>query len=471
MIPHPISEKLYTLTEIAAALDSFPPGMAQGTVSGVSMDSRTLQPGDLFVALSGTPSGGFQSSFANANDGHDYVVKAQEAGAVAAIVSRYVEGVTIPQFKVEDTLIDGLWKLAAYARNRFTGRLVGVTGSAGKTTTKEMIAAGLSRIGPTTASAGGLNNFWGVPLTLCRLPENAAFAVVEMGMNQPGEIARLSQLAKPHVAVVVNVKPVHVAGLGGLEAVRVEKLSIATGLPENGVLVAPGDLATVGIPPKTKVITFNERGDVKAKSHHAEGTLWRVAVDAMGTPLELPLAEGAPHRLHNALCALAVGKALKMTPANLGAMAPAIGAVTPLPGRGAAEVVGGILVIDDSFNGNPASMKAALQGLAARPVKGRRYAVLGDMLELGADAVAYHMGLLDDVMKVDAVYCIGPLMKNLYDMLPADKKLGYEADPTKFNPAILKDKLRIGDAIVLKGSKKMLYVNNAVAKLKAALGG
>jgi UDP-N-acetylmuramoyl-tripeptide--D-alanyl-D-alanine ligase len=464
-----MTSPLYTLTEIANALDSFPPGMADAPVTGVSMDSRTLQPGDLFVALSGTPTGGFKSSFANANDGHDYVLKAQEAGAAAAIVSRYVEGVTIPQFKVDDTLMDGLWKLAAYARNRFTGRLVGITGSAGKTTTKEMTASGLAKVGPTSASTGGLNNFWGVPLTLCRLPKDAQFAVVEMGMNQPGEIARLSTLAKPHVAVVVNVKPVHVAGLGGLEGVRVEKLSIAAGLQQNGVLVVPADLNTAGIPPQTRTITFGENGDVKAQNHQAENARWNVQADAMGTPLQLPLEEGAPHRLHNALAALAVGKALNLSPTQLSAMATGIGAVVPLVGRGAAEEVNGILVVDDSFNGNPASVKAALQSMAARPLKGKRYAVLGDMLELGPEEVAYHKGLLEDALKMDGLFCVGTLMRNLYDLLPDSKKLGYEPDPTKFNPAILKPTLQPGDAVVLKGSKKMLYVNQAVPRLKASL--
>lgn len=461
---------LYTLQEIAAALDAFPPGMQDAPVTGVSMDSRTLQPGDLFIALSGTPTGGFKSSFANANDGHDYVLKAQEAGAVAALVSHYVDGVTIPQFKVEDTLIDGLWKLAAYARHRFKGRVVGITGSAGKTTTKEMTAAGLSKVGATSASTGGLNNFWGVPLTLCRLPQHALFGVVEMGMNQPGEIARLSQLAKPHVAVVVNVKPVHVAGLGGLEAVRVEKLSIATGLQEGGVVVVPADLDASGLPPKTKVITFGQGGDVHATSHHAEGPLWRVMVDAMGTPVELPLHDGAPHRLHNALAAIAVGKGLKLAPADLARMALAVGEVKPLTGRGAAEEVNGVLVIDDSFNGNPASVKAALQSLAARPVKGKRYAVLGDMLELGAEEVAYHKGLLEDALHMDGLFCVGPLMRNLYDLLPPEKRLGYQPDPKAFDPAVLLQTLKPGDAVVLKGSKKMFYVNNTVPRLKSALG-
>jgi UDP-N-acetylmuramoyl-tripeptide--D-alanyl-D-alanine ligase len=459
---------LWTLKEIAAALGVEAPE-ADTAVNGVSIDTRTLQPGDLFVALSGKPTGGFKSSFESSRDGHEFVRAAEAAGAAAALVDHKIEGVGIPQLVVADTLMDGLWKLGAAARARFRGKVIGLTGSAGKTTTKEMLVAGLGA--PSTSGpgwgGGSFNNFWGVPLTMCRLDPTAPYWVIEMGMNQPGEIARLSRLAKPDVALVVNVKPVHVAGLGGLEAVRREKLDIAKGLEAGGVLVVPEDLSLAGIDFAGTVLRFGiEKGDVWAMSHHAHGGDWHVRADVDGTMAEFMLWEGAPHRLHNALAALACVAAAG---GDVAEAAKAIGSVAPLNGRGASSEVGGVLVIDDSFNGNPASMAAALEGLAGRQVVGRKYAVLGDMLELGADEVAYHKGLLDKVLPLDGAYLVGPLMKNLYDLLPPEKRLGYVKNPAEFDPADFAKRLKLGDAVVVKGSKKMLFVHKAVERLKAAL--
>ena len=186
----------------------------------VTQDSRLVKPGSLFVALSGTPSGGFISSFASARDGWEFADKAEAAGAVAMIVPHRIEGIRVPQLVVKDTLIDGLWALARAARARFNGPVIGLTGSAGKTSTKEFIAAYPNAY----ASPSSFNNFWGVPLTLCNAAPMPALWVVEMGMNQTGEIARLSELTRPTVALVVNVQPVHLEKLGSLEAIRREKV-------------------------------------------------------------------------------------------------------------------------------------------------------------------------------------------------------------------------------------------------------
>ena len=194
-----------------------------------------MKPGSLFVALSGTPSGGFVSSFASPRDGWEFAADAQAAGAVAMIVPHAIDGVSVPQMVVQDTLLDGLWALAQAARARFKGPVIGLTGSAGKTSTKEFIAA----YPQAYASPSSFNNFWGVPLTLCNADPHASVWVVEMGMNQAGEIARLSELTRPTVALVVNVQPVHLEKLGSLEAIRREKTSIAQGLPDHGVLVLP----------------------------------------------------------------------------------------------------------------------------------------------------------------------------------------------------------------------------------------
>ena len=225
---------LWTIAEVARALGlsgKFP----DTPIDFVTQDSRLVKPGCLFVALSGTPSGGFISSFASARDGWEFADKAQAAGAVAMIVPHRIDGVSVPQLIVKDTLIDGLWTLARAARARFKGPVIGLTGSAGKTSTKEFLAA----YPAAYASPSSFNNFWGVPLTLCNASPDASVWVVEMGMNQTGEIARLSELTKPTVALVVNVQPVHLEKLGSLEAIRREKVSIAQGLPKDGVLVLP----------------------------------------------------------------------------------------------------------------------------------------------------------------------------------------------------------------------------------------
>ncbi len=217
---------LWTIAEVARAL-GLPGEFPDTPIDFVTQDSRLVKPGCLFVALSGTPSGGFISSFASARDGWDFADKAQAAGAVAMIVPHRIDGVSVPQLIVKDTLIDGLWTLARAARARFNGPVIGLTGSAGKTSTKEFLAA----YPAAYASPSSFNNFWGVPLTLCNASPKASVWVVEMGMNQIGEIARLSELTQPTVALVVNVQPVHLEKLGSLEAIRREKVSIAQGLP------------------------------------------------------------------------------------------------------------------------------------------------------------------------------------------------------------------------------------------------
>src|SRR5437016_9262455 len=223
---------LWTIAEVARALGlsgEYP----DTPIDFVTQDSRLVKPGCLFVALSGTPSGGFISSFASARDGWEFADKAEASGAVAMIVPHQIAGVGVPQLIVKDTLIDGLWTLARAGRARFKGPVIGLTGSAGKTSTKEFIA-----VYPRAyASPSSFNNFWGVPLTLCNANPQASVWVIEMGMNQAGEISRLSDLTRPTVATVVNVQPVHLEKLGGLEAIRHEKVSIARGLPKHGVLV------------------------------------------------------------------------------------------------------------------------------------------------------------------------------------------------------------------------------------------
>jgi UDP-N-acetylmuramoyl-tripeptide--D-alanyl-D-alanine ligase len=451
---------LWTIAEVATALGlagKFP----DTPIDFVTQDSRLVKPGCLFVALGGTPTGGFISSFASARDGWEFADKAEAAGAVAMIVPHGIEGVGIPQLIVKDTLIDGLWALASAARARFNGPVIGLTGSAGKTSTKEFLAA----YPGAYASPSSFNNFWGVPLTLCNASPAATVWVVEMGMNQAGEIARLSALTQPTVALVVNVQPVHLEKLGSLEAIRREKASIARGLPTDGVLVLPTD---VEVPEwNGSRVRFGGASEVRELKHVADGESWDVAAQVGASQVEFSLTPGAPHRLQNALAALASIHAAGLDET---ALAKQLGKVGIMTGRGVEQSAGGVVVIDDSFNGNPASMVAALGSLKARPVSaGRRIAILGDMLELGPDARAYHEKLATDLPGIDGVYCVGPLMRHLYDLLPAGQGLGWHDDPATLEPHKVAALLQSGDVVVVKGSKKMFWVNKFVPKLLAAL--
>lgn len=455
-----MSGPLWTVAEVARALGvagSFP----DTGIDFVTQDSRLVKPGSLFVALSGTPSGGFISAFASARDGWEFADKAEASGAVAMIVPRQIAGIRIPQIIVEDTLIDGLWALARAARARFHGPVIGLTGSAGKTSTKEFLAA----YPGAYASPSSFNNFWGVPLTLCNARPDASLWVVEMGMNQVGEIARLSELTRPTVALVVNVQPVHLEKLGSLEAIRREKVSIALGLPEDGVLVLPAGLKASEW--KGKVVRFGEHAEVHEVAHAPHGESWQVVAMIGKKEIAFSLTPGAPHRVQNALAALASIRAANLDASTLAIKLDRVGIMT---GRGVEQAVGGVTVIDDSFNGNPASVAAALQSLQARNVTGgRRIAVLGDMLELGDDAPNYHTGLASHLDGIDGVYCVGPLMRHLYDILPAGKGLGWHDDPATLRPAEVANLLKAGDVVVVKGSKKMFWVNKFVPGLVAAL--
>ena len=454
------AKPLWTVAEVARALglsETFP----DTPIDFVTQDSRLVKPGSLFVALSGTPSGGFVSSFASARDGWEFAAGAQTAGAVAMIVPHRIEGVTVPQLIVKDTLIDGLWALGRGARARYAGPVIGLTGSAGKTSTKEFIAA----YPDAFASPSSFNNFWGVPLTLCNADPAASVWVVEMGMNQKGEIARLTGLSRPTVALIVNVQPVHLEKLGSLEAIRREKVSIAQGLPDDGVLVLPAGLDASEW--KGRTIRFGDNAEVHEVSHAARGESWDVTADVGGKSISFGLTPGAPHRLHNALAALASIHAAGLDAA---ALAPALHDVGIMTGRGVEQAVAGITLIDDSFNGNPASMVAAIDSLKARPLaNGRRIAILGDMLELGDEAPSYHTALARHLDGIDAVYCVGPLMHHLHSLLPKHKSLGWHEDPATLDPPKVASLLRSGDVVVVKGSKKMFWVNKFVPGLVAAL--
>ena len=394
---------------------------------GVSIDTRTLQPGDLFVALK------------DLRDGHDFVAAALAKGAAAALVSRVPEGVAVdaPLLVVPD-VVKALEALGAFARARAraTARVVGVTGSVGKTSTKEMLRAILSGQGKTHAAEASYNNHWGVPLTLARMPADADFAVIEIGMNHPGEIAPLARLARLDVALITTVAPAHLEAFESVEGIAHEKASIFDGL-------LPGDTAVFNVDLDTSPVLLAKSLAVGARpigfgtSKTADWRLLDARISDHGTvvrascgaePLLFKITSPGRHFALNALGALAAAAAMGADPMIA---SHDLGRWAPPAGRGQRQRITLDLVeetsfdlIDDAFNANPASMAAALDVLlAANPTDGvgrvgggRRIAILGDMLELGPteialhEAVARHPGLAD----VHLIHCVGPRMRALH---------------------------------------------------------
>ena len=444
---------LWTASEAGAATG----GRAQGdwAATGVSIDTPPNRPGELFVALKA------------ARDGHDFVAQALEKGAAAALVSRVPDGVAedAPLLLVDDVQA-GLEALGRAARARCQARVVAVTGSAGKTSTKEMLAAMLSEQGATHASAASYNNHWGVPLTLARMPRATEYAIIEIGMNHPGEIAPLARQARPHVAMVTTVAPAHLEAFDSIAGIAREKASILDGLEPGGVAVLNADLeqspilfdkaAAVG----ARAVGFGRAAsDFRLLELLPEGDATLVRAQTPMGPLPFRIASAGAHFAMNGLGALAACHALG---ADLSRAAESLAGWTPYAGRGARETValpgGALTLLDDSYNANPASMAAALAVLAgmAPAGEGRRIAVLGDMKELGAQSEALHAGLADlpAMAEIDAVHCIGPLMGALHAALPEGKR-GLRYDTSAALAERIGDLAGPGDIVLVKGSLSM----------------
>ena len=422
-------------------------------VTGVSIDTRTLAEGDLFVALKGDNS-----------DGHDYVRKAFEAGAAAAVIdeahAQALAGAG-PLYVAKDTLV-ALEGLGRAARSRSKARIVAVTGSVGKTTTKELLRCALASAGETHASAASYNNHWGVPLTLARMPESARFGVFEIGMNHAGEITPLVAMAQPHIAIITRIAPVHLEHFASVEAIADAKAEIFSGLQRGGVAILNRDDAqferlrdAAGAAGVRFVLSFGESAEADATllSCDVDGETTRVQARVLGQDLTYTI--GAPGR-HIAMNSLAVLMASRAAGLDLQAAARALAGFRPPAGRGQRETLqaadGPFTIIDESYNANPASMRAALDLLGAADGK-RRIAVLGDMLELGPQARALHAAIAEDVERnqIDLVYTAGPLMQALSEAIPAERRGAHAANAAALEPIVL-DALRAGDVVMIKGS-------------------
>ena len=433
---------LWTASELVEATG----GTLSGPISadGLSIDTRTIAAGELFVALVG-----------EGRDGHAFVADALAKGAAGAIVHKDVSAG--PVLRVDDTLA-ALTRLGGFARLRFGGRTVAVTGSVGKTTTKEMLRCALSAFGGVHAAVASYNNHWGVPLTLARTPHEADFCIAEIGMNHAREIAPLARLARPHVAVITTIAKAHVGHLGSIEAIADEKASIFDGLEPGGVAVLPIDSeqlsrirAGAG---NAAVVTFgtDKAADVRLvfREEDAEGSI--IHADIVGQTASLRLNAPGRHMAMNALATLAVIVSLGLDPIRA---IDALETFVPLLGRGLRRTIaaggGRALLLDESYNGNGASMRAALDVLRVQPAL-RRVAVLGDMLELGEEGPSEHAALADAVIaSADCLFSCGPLMRSLFDAVPASVRGFHAVDSAALAPVVAAA-VRNGDAVLVKGS-------------------
>ncbi|MBF9043845.1 UDP-N-acetylmuramoyl-tripeptide--D-alanyl-D-alanine ligase [Rhodobacterales bacterium HKCCE4037] len=443
---------------------------------GVSIDTRTLQPGDLFVAL------------AAARDGHEFVAQALEKRAAAAMVSHVPDGVDPAKCLIVDAVLPALERLGIAARARTEAKVIAVTGSVGKTTAKEMLRQALAGQGRIHAAVASYNNHWGVPLTLARMPADTDFAIIEIGMNHAGEIAPLTRMARPHVAMITTIAAAHLENLGSMEAIAAEKASIFEGLEPGGVAVVPLDVETRDIlleaaaRDAAEVVTFGERDGADLRLSDVivsdETTVLRVS-----TPDGMRLAKLSVAGRHYASNAVGVMLTVAAAGADLTQATMALSQWQPVAGRGQRERIClsktddiAIELIDDAFNANPTSLAAGLEVLAGitPPRGGRRVAVLGDMLELGPEAEVMHAEIADlPAMEViDVVHTSGPLMEHLHEALPGAKRGQHTETAQEMCPIIARN-LRPGDVVLVKGSKgsKVSLVVDALRKLGQSIEG
>jgi len=447
---------LWTSHAMAAAMRASRNGALPEAISGLSIDSRTIAPGEAYFAIKG-----------DVHDGHDFVTAALNAGAALAVVEtaqRDKFAADAPLLVVDDVLA-GLVELALAARARLDAKVIAITGSVGKTSTKEALWRVLGAQGATHASTASFNNHWGVPLSLARCPASVRFAIFEIGMNHAGEIDRLVKMVRPQVAVITTVEPVHLEFFAGIEAIADAKAEIFDGLEPGGAVVLNRDNSQfdrlqqsankLGI---SRIVSFGADNKSDARlldvSLHAD----RSAVHANILGHDVTYKLGMPGR-HMAMNSLAVLAAASLAGADLALAALSLSQIEPAAGRGARRALqlanGEAILIDESYNANPASMAAALNVLGAATVgpHGRRIAVLGDMLELGPTGAALHRGLVDAIKanRIDLVYCCGPLMHNLWDALSTGKRGGYADGADTLESQVI-GAIRAGDAIMVKGS-------------------
>lgn len=447
---------LWSGLELVTALGARVAGDLPHSVSGISIDTRTLAPGDLFFAIKGENS-----------DGHDFVRSAFERGAAACVADEAhadsLRGAG-SLFVVKDVL-HAMESLGRAARSRSHAAIAAVTGSVGKTGTKEMLRLVLSQAGECHASAASYNNHWGVPLTLARMSATARFSVFEIGMNHPGEITPLTKMVRPHAAVVTTVAPVHLEAFASVDEIADAKGEIFSGLEPHGVAIIHRDIPQferlrmhANTAQGVTVLSFGADDSAEARllSCVADGDGSIVEADILGDIIRYRLGAPGQHMAMNSLAVLLAARALGLDPATAAA---SLGQFATPQGRGVRKILAGdegsIILVDESYNANPVSMRAALDLLGAgeAPPGGRRIAVIGDMLELGPTAAQFHAAIAETVAsnKIDLVFAAGPLSKHLYDALDESAR-GAWAESSRELLDIFLPQVRDGDVVMVKGS-------------------
>ena len=447
---------LWTPEELVAATGGRIEGTVTTALNGVSIDSRNITAGDIFVAIKGEN-----------HDGHDFAAAACEAGAGLAVVSRVTDAMRPagPLLVVAEDPLRGLENIGRASRARSHAQIVGVTGSVGKTSTKEMLRAALSASGMTHASAASFNNHWGVPLTLARMTRETAYGVFEIGMNHAGEITPLVGMVRPHVAIITNIAQSHLGHFSSLEGIADAKAEIFSGIMPRGHALINRDnpyfdrladaARQAGV---NSIVGFGRHRDAEIRLERLvlHGECCCITASVLGEDLIYKL--GVPGE-HMAMNSLGVLGAVKLMGADLARGSLALAAVAAAKGRGVRQRLeapgGDIMLIDESYNANPASVRAALALLAnAKPGRGgRRVAVLGDMLELGQQGAHLHGELAEpvDAARVDTLYAAGPLMAHLWARTPVPRQGAYAETSDGLREALVSG-LRAGDIVMVKGS-------------------
>ncbi len=470
--------ELWTADALIEATGGRPHGQLPAGVGGISIDTRSLQPGDAFFAIKGEKM-----------DGHDFATAAVKAGAGVLVVAEArlpsLGRLTAPIIVVPDVLA-ALEKTGRAARERSRAKIVAVTGSAGKTSTKEALRHALSAVGTVHASDKSFNNHWGVPLTLARLPQDCDFGIFEIGMNHPGEIRPLVKMVRPHVAIVTLIAAAHLGHFRNLDEIAQAKAEIFEGLEPGGAALLNRDDQRYKLLARLAKAQGIKRVFGFGEDARADFRLLDCALGADSSTIRARIGDaeieariGAPGR-HVVQNALAVLGAASLVAADVGKVAEALGSLEAEQGRGRRHRLrhpgGAFTLIDESYNANPASMQAAMALLGATPVEagGRRIAVLGDMLELGNHSAKLHASLAEPVKAsgADLVLLGGPEMKALADALPEGVAGEYRADAEALKPVLL-DAVRPGDAVMVKSSKGIGFsklVDALIARYPAEAG-
>jgi UDP-N-acetylmuramoyl-tripeptide--D-alanyl-D-alanine ligase len=453
MTTHPKAK--WNINELLAALE-LPPLATDAPVFGVSIDTRTLKPGDIYIPMVGE------------RDGHAFVENAFSKGAVAAIVSVTFDtsAVTGLCISVPDTLI-ALQQLGAYNRSLSQAKIIAVTGSVGKTTTKEMLGHILQNFGKTVISKASYNNCWGVPLSLLDLNPDTEFGVFEVGMNNPSEIEPLAHMITPDIAIITKIVEAHIGHMGSIEAIAIEKSTLLNALKPNGHAFIYGGTSCDQLLADKAKDHNHTLFDMKSIKTDVLNGVTHVYTKIGDAPTHYTLPFSGMHHVGNSILALATCHRLGL---DVQKAAKAMETFTLPAGRGVTHALTlsndvSITLIDDAYNANPASMRAGLASLKATTKTGRRIAVLGEMRELGEDSATYHRDLLDAIIdaEIDLVFCCCDSMRHLYDVLPETIRGAY-SDTSDELITHVTAALKTDDIVFVKGSKgsKVSHVVDAL---------